>query len=103
MAIQISASSHQTLTELLRAHAVDLQRHGVKSLEVFGSLARGEAQPDSDVDLLVEFEGTATFDRFMDLKFFLEDLLQRRVDLVTRAALNPRIRPAIEREAIRVA
>jgi hypothetical protein len=75
----------------------------VKSLAVFGSLARGEAQPDSDVDLLVEFAGTATLDGFMGLKFFLEDLLQRRVDLVTRAALSPRLRSTIEREAIRVA
>jgi hypothetical protein len=84
-------------------HADALQRLGVKSLAVFGSLARGEAQPDSDVDLLVEFAGTATFDGFMGLKFFLEDLLQRRVDLVTRAALSPRLRSTIEREAIRVA
>jgi predicted nucleotidyltransferase len=55
------------------------------------------------VDLLVEFDEAPTFDRFMDLKFFLEDLLSRRVDLVTRAALRPGMRPAIEREAVRVA
>jgi hypothetical protein len=103
MAIQIFVRSHEELIQLLRARGVDLKRLGVKSLDVFGSLARGEAQPDSDVDLLVEFEGSATFDRFMDLKFFLEDLLQRRVDLVTRAALNPRIRSTVEGEAIRVA
>jgi predicted nucleotidyltransferase len=52
---------------------------------------------------LVEFDGAPTFDLFMDLKFFLEDPLSRRVDLVTRAALRPKMRPIIEREAVRVA
>jgi tetratricopeptide (TPR) repeat protein len=68
MAIQIFTSPREELIQLLRAHGVDLRRLGVKSLDVFGSHARGEAQPDSDSDLLVEFEGSATFDRFMDLK-----------------------------------
>jgi predicted nucleotidyltransferase len=103
MTDRITANSHHELKRLLSEHAAELERQGVKSLEVFGSLARGEARPDSDVDLLVEFDGSPTFDRFMDLKFFLEDLLRRRVDLVTRAALKPRLRPIIERESIRVA
>ncbi len=67
------------------------ERFGVRSLGVFGSWARGDARPDSDIDLLVEFEAT-TFRRYMGLKFHLEDLLGRRVDLVTRAALRPRLR-----------
>ena len=87
----------------LREHRDELRkRFGVKSLAVFGSVARGEAGPESDVDILVEFEGRATFDRYMGLKFFLEDLLGRRVDLVTRKALKPRLRPYVEREAIYV-
>ena len=91
------------ILEILRAHRDELRRRfGVKSLAVFGSVARGEARPDSDVDILVEFEGRATFDRYMGLKFFLEDLLGRRVDLVTRKALKPRMRPYVEREAIYV-
>jgi len=91
------------ILETLRAHRDELrQRFGVKSLAVFGSVARGEAGPDSDVDILVEFEGRATFDRYMGLKFFLEDLLGKRVDLVTRKALKPRMRPYVEREAIYV-
>ena len=78
------------IIRLLRQHRDELRkRFGVKSLAVFGSVARGEAGPDSDVDILVEFEGRATFDRYMGLKFFLEDLLGRRVDLVTRKALKP--------------
>ena len=91
------------IIQLLRQHRDELRkRFGVKSLAVFGSVARGEARPDSDVDILVEFEGRATFDRYMGLKFFLEDLLGRRVDLVTRKALKPRLRPYVEQEAIYV-
>jgi predicted nucleotidyltransferase len=88
---------------VLRGRVQDLRRFGVRSLELFGSLARDEAHAASDVDVLVEFDDGPTFDQFMDLKFFLEDLLARRVDLVTRAALKPRMRPVVEREAVRVA
>lgn len=93
----------EALTALLRGHAQDLRRFRVRSLDLFGSLARDDAHAASDVDLLVEFEEGPTFDQFMDLKFFLEDLLSRRVDLVTRAALKPRMRAVVEREAVRVA
>jgi uncharacterized protein len=82
-----------------RAH---LARFGVRSLAVFGSVARDQGRPDSDVDVLVEFAQPASFAAFMDLKFFLEDLLGRRVDLVTRKALKPRLRPEVEKEAIHV-
>ena len=63
---------------------------------MFGSVARGDERPGSDVDILVEFEQTPNFDQFMDLKFFLEDILGRPVDLVTRPALEARLGPAIE-------
>ncbi|WP_396627480.1 nucleotidyltransferase family protein [Luteitalea sp.] len=76
---------------------------GVGALYVFGSVARGDARPDSDVDVLVEFDGPATFARFMDLKALLEDTLSARVDLVTRAALRSQLQPRIEAEARRVA
>ena len=89
----------QTLVE----HRPELKRLGVRSLMLFGSVARGEARPESDIDLLVEFEKPATFDRYMELKFFLEELLGRPVDLVTPRALKPRLRRRIEREAVRVA
>ena len=74
----------------------------VKSLAVFGSVARGEARADSDVDILVEFQGPATFDGYMKLKTFLEDVLNQRVDLLTRRGLRPELAPAIEREAVYV-
>ena len=88
---------------LLRAHKADLPRFHVKSLALFGSVARDEAGPESDLDLLLEFEGSATFDLYMGLKHFLEDLLGCRVDLVMSKALKPRMRPHVEREAVRVA
>ena len=80
-----------------------LQALGVGELYLFGSVARDEAQEDSDVDLLVEFTGPPSFDRFMDLKFFLEDTLGIPVDLVTRRALKPMLSSEIERDAVRVA
>jgi len=76
---------------------------GVKSLSLFGSVVRDDARPGSDVDLLVEFEGPASFDGYMELKFRLEALLGAPVDLVTVRALKPRLREAVQREAIRVA
>lgn len=90
------------IISLIQAHSQALERFGVQSLDLFGSWARDEARPDSDVDLLVEFRSTPDFDQFMDLKFFLEDLLHRRVDLVTASALKPRMRPQVEREAVHV-
>jgi predicted nucleotidyltransferase len=88
---------------ILSAHQGELIKYHVKTLALFGSVARDDARPDSDVDVLVEFDGPATFDAYVDLKFFLEDLLQRRVDLVTRKALRPEIAPRVERDLRRVA
>lgn len=79
------------------------QRFSVRALAIFGSLARDEATDDSDVDVLVVFNGKAGFDLFMDLKFYLEELLARKVDLVTEKALRPQVRRAIEEELIHVA
>jgi len=90
------------ILRLLSEHRADLERFGVKSLALFGSAAREEAKPESDLDLLVEFAGPATFDQYMDLKFFLEDLLRSPVDLVTHKALKPRLKPHIEKEAVYV-
>ncbi len=88
------------ILQTLAAHRDKLTRLGVKTLAVFGSVARDEARPDSDVDILVEFQGPATFNSYMDLKFFLEDLLGRPVDLVTRKSIRPRLKTQIEREAL---
>lgn len=90
------------ILQRLSAHQEYLAGFGVKSLALFGSVVRGEARPDSDLDILVEFEGGSTFDQYMNLKFFLEELLGRPVDLVTRKALKPRLRPYVEEEAVYV-
>lgn len=88
---------------ILRAHTAELRGFGVKSLRLFGSVARDEAADGSDVDLLVGFEKPPGFSSFMKLRIFLEDLLGARVDLVTETGLRDRVRPYVEKEAIRVA
>lgn len=77
-------------------------RYGVTRLALFGSVARDSARTDSDVDILVAFDGPATSARYFGVLFFLEDLLERRVDLVTDKALRPELRPYVEREAVHV-
>lgn len=78
-------------------------RFAVKSLAVFGSAARDALSGGSDVDLLVEFDTTPNFDRYFDLKFYLEDLIGRPVDLVTRRGLRAELRARVESEAVHVA
>lgn len=88
---------------LLAQHKSELaHRFGVVRLALFGSTARGPANNDSDVDILVGFNGPATSDRYFGVQFYLEDLLGCPVDLVTEKALRPELRPYIEREAIHV-
>jgi hypothetical protein len=70
------------------------QQFGVKTIELFSSWVREQASPASDIDLLVEFE-QPSFDKYMDLKFYLEDLLEKPVDLVLKTALKPRLQRLI--------
>ena len=80
----------------LREHQYRMSEFGVRKIGIFGSFARDEATSDSDVDVLVEFDPERkTFDNFMSLSFFLEDILQRRVELVTTNSLSPHIGPRI--------
>ena len=74
-------------------------RFTVKRIGVFGSFVRGNEDAESDVDILVEL-AEPTFDHYMDLKFRLEDLLQRPVDLVMAETIKPRLKPIIEREIV---
>jgi uncharacterized protein len=78
------------------------QRFGVHELAIFGSVARNEARPDSDVDVLVTFADRPTFDNYMGLKLYLEELFGTSVDLAIRGDLRPAVRPHIEQEAIYV-
>ena len=93
----------EQIIEHIQAHRARLTELGVSSLSLFGSVARGDSTETSDIDLLVRFDGRATFDRYMDLKLFLEDLLGRRVDLVTEQALREEVRAQVEQELLRVA
>jgi uncharacterized protein len=87
------------LFALLAKHQGQLKRFGVKRWGVFGSFARGQQNARSDVDILVEFEqGKKSFDNFMQLAFFLEEQVGRRVELVTPESLSPHIGPHILRE-----
>jgi uncharacterized protein len=75
---------------------------GARSVGLFGSAARDEMRADSDVDILVEFEGEPTFDAYFGLKDHLEAALGRSVDLVTAGGLKPRARQHLERDLIPV-
>ena len=86
--------------KVLSDHRDEIRSRGVRSLSVFGSRARGDAREDSDVDLLVELE-EKTFDRYMDVKEYLELLFGCRIDLVLADSVKPRIRQAILAEAVR--
>ena len=93
-----------TILNLLNQHHHDLLgRFGARRLALFGSAARDELRADSDIDVLVEFEGPATFDGYFDLKAYLERLLGRPVDLVTEKGLKPRARRHVEKDLVRVA
>ncbi len=74
-------------------------RYTVKRIGVFGSCAKGDEGPESDVDIIVELDAP-TFDHYMDLKFRLEEVLRRPVDLVMADTVKPRLRPIIERETV---
>ena len=93
----------KTISKLLKQHQTELHQRGVKSLAVFGSVARGEETPSSDIDVLVEFDRPVGLFEFIRLKLFLEGLTSCRVDLVTADAIRPAMRSNILREAIYVA
>jgi predicted nucleotidyltransferase len=88
------------ILRLLHEHQTELSRFGVRSLAVFGSVARDEARPESDVDILVEFGEPVGLFEFVRLQIHLQELLGRQVDLVTRDALRPMMRDQILDEAI---
>ena len=92
----------EVLNQLARNKPTLVARYGVNRLALFGSTVRDAARADSDIDILVSFDGPATSERYFGVQFFLEDLLGRPVDLVTDKALRPELRPFIEREAVNV-
>ena len=91
--------SQNEILKMISEHRDEINRFGVRRLGLFGSAVRGEATQESDLDFLVEFE-TKSFDAYMDLKFFLEDLFSCQVDLVIADAIKPRLRESILKEAV---
>jgi len=92
------------IEELLKAKRAEILRiaaqHGARNVRVFGSVARGEAGAGSDVDFLVEMEPGRSLLDIGGLLMDLQDLLHRKVDVLTEAALHPRIRERVLREAV---
>lgn len=91
----------QDALTILVNHQVSLKAFGVKSLILFGSVARNEARPDSDVNLLVEFDRPVGLFTFVRLKRYLEEILDSTVDLGTPDSLKPYLREPVLQEAIR--
>lgn len=97
------ATTRMDIIRRLRLYEAELHtRFGVSSLALFGSAARDELDETSDVDMVVEFARPATLDAYFDLKFFLQDLLGREVDLATAQMVKPRLRARIESDLVYV-
>ena len=92
----------QTLDILTRLKPELVKRFGITRLALFGSTVRDEARPDSDIDIVVCFDGPATSEKYFGVQFYLEDELGQSVDLVTEKAMRAELRPFIEREAVNV-
>jgi len=89
----------QDILNVLEKNQSRIRDLGIKRIGLFGSFVRGEQRPESDIDLLVEFRlGQKTFDNFMELSFFLEEVLQHKIELVTVESLSPYLGPHILRE-----
>jgi predicted nucleotidyltransferase len=89
----------RTLALLTESKSILAKRYGVTSLALFGSAARDSARESSDIDILVAFDGPATAERYFGVLFYLEDLLDRSVDLITENALRAELRPFVEQDA----
>lgn len=94
--------SLENIIESIQNNLETIQAFKLKSLAIFGSVARNEATENSDIDILIDFVDKATFDNYMDLKFFLEELFDRSVDLVTQKSLKSAIRQQVLDEAVYV-
>jgi len=90
--------------KVLRQHEADIRAFGAMAVYLYGSTRHDTARPDSDVDLFIDRDPARPFGllELTGLEEFLQDVLQARVDLSTRSSLHPALRPAIERDAIRV-
>jgi predicted nucleotidyltransferase len=94
--MSIETLNKEVILQSLTAHQEELSDFGVERIGLFGSFIHNEANADSDIDLLVDIKKEKkTFKNFMSLAYFLEDLFDRKVELVTRQSLSPYIGPHI--------
>jgi predicted nucleotidyltransferase len=97
------AMSREQAIETLRRHEAELKRAGVRHLYLFGSVARDQALPDSDVDLFFDYvKGQFGLFALVGVKELASDILGRSADIMTRDSLHPVLRPRIEAEAQQV-
>ena len=97
----MQVSTRDDVVTTIKANRRALKRYSVRSLALFGSAARNKMRKSSDIDVLVQFDKT-TWANYIGLKFYLEDLLGREVDLVTPKALKPATKPSIEKDLLYV-
>jgi predicted nucleotidyltransferase len=100
----VDGMDRRTAIETIAGHADEIRAFGVRRLYLFGSTARNEARRGSDVDVFIDLKRGARFSLFdlMDLRDYLRKLLHAKVDVFSRDGLHRVIRPAVERDAIRV-
>jgi len=90
----------EEIFKLLNQHREELKNYNVIKIGLFGSVLRGDNTKESDIDFIVEFEeGKKNYDNFIEVAFLLENLLQKKVDLLTMEAINPYMKPKILQEA----
>ncbi len=92
-------TTKENILKVLLENRDEIKGFGARSLGLFGSFARGDEQADSDLDFVVDFE-KKSFDLYMDLKAYLEEKFERKVDLVMVESIKPRLRDAILGEAV---
>ncbi len=98
----VSPPTSSDVLAKVKAHQTTLKTMGVKSLDLFGSVARNQATPTSDIDFLIEFSQPVGLFQLLDVQYFLEDLLERSIDLGTADSLKEHLREPVLEDAIRV-
>jgi predicted nucleotidyltransferase len=100
--MEYETMKREEVLSILRAHKEELKKLGIKSLELFGSVARNEAHLDSDVDILAELSESMSLFQFIEAKLYIQDLLKCEVDLGTKDALREHLRQAVIAESVYV-
>ena len=92
--------SRESVFQNLKKHKAELHKYHVKKIGLFGSVLRGNSTESSDIDLIVEFEeGEKTYENFIELAFYLDEIFQKKVELLTIEGLSPFLRNKILKEA----